>query len=218
MVNELVLLRVLEVLTTSWSFSKVGLPCLIMLNFLKFSALLLAVTPPARVKHGLELNTVNRDIVKVSLKLFSALMWFFLFIYFSLPPSDPRQYLKDHLGVDQGSHHTWRVSERRHCCSWIVVVKMESRWWLVCLCLAALTDRTQQNSMSCDRVRKLLQLQQINTTTGVLDTPGAGKRPIKLLNFPTETHRWNGGWLELHLPAYDVLMGITPADQSAAPI
>ncbi|XP_060754417.1 glypican-5a isoform X2 [Neoarius graeffei] len=49
---------------------------------------------------------------------------------------------------------------------------MESWWWLVCLCLAALTDGTQQNSMSCDKVRKLLQ--QFDATTGVLDTPGTG--------------------------------------------
>ncbi|XP_026784512.3 glypican-5a [Pangasianodon hypophthalmus] len=48
---------------------------------------------------------------------------------------------------------------------------MDSWWWLVCLCFAALTDRTQQNTMSCDSVRNLLQLQQIDTTTGVLDTP-----------------------------------------------
>ncbi|XP_058236953.1 glypican-5a [Hemibagrus wyckioides] len=51
---------------------------------------------------------------------------------------------------------------------------MESWWWLVCLCLVALTDRTQQNSISCDRVSKLLQLQQIDTTTGVLKKPGTG--------------------------------------------
>ncbi|KAF7689725.1 glypican-5a isoform X1 [Silurus meridionalis] len=48
---------------------------------------------------------------------------------------------------------------------------MESRWWLVCLCLAAVADETRQNSMSCDRVHKLLQLQQIDTT-GLLNTPG----------------------------------------------
>ncbi|XP_017313637.1 glypican-5a isoform X1 [Ictalurus punctatus] len=49
---------------------------------------------------------------------------------------------------------------------------MESWWWLVCFWLAALTELTQQNTMSCDGVRKLLQLQQIDATTGVLDTPG----------------------------------------------
>ncbi|KAI5619379.1 glypican-5 precursor [Silurus asotus] len=53
----------------------------------------------------------------------------------------------------------------------VVVAEMESRWWLVCLCLAAVADETRQNSMSCDRVHKLLQLQQIDTT-GLLNTPG----------------------------------------------
>ncbi|XP_060716736.1 glypican-5a [Tachysurus vachellii] len=51
---------------------------------------------------------------------------------------------------------------------------MASWWWLVCLCHVALSDRTQQNSMNCDRVRKLLQLQQIDTTTGVLNKPRTG--------------------------------------------
>ncbi|KAK3529776.1 hypothetical protein QTP86_003211 [Hemibagrus guttatus] len=38
----------------------------------------------------------------------------------------------------------------------------------------ALILRTQQNSMSCDRVGKLLRLQQIDATTGVLKKPGTG--------------------------------------------
>lgn len=82
--------------------------------------------------------------------------------------------------MDQGSLRTWNLSEQRHYCSRVVVAKMESRWWLACLCLTAFTDTTQQNSMSCDRVRKLLQLQQIDATSGVLDTPGTGKRRIIL--------------------------------------
>lgn len=78
--------------------------------------------------------------------------------------------------MDQGFRHTWISSEQSHYCSWVVVVdKMESWWWLVCFWLAALTELTQQNTMSCDGVRKLLQLQQIDATTGVLDTPGTGK-------------------------------------------
>ncbi|XP_053332618.1 glypican-5a [Clarias gariepinus] len=45
-------------------------------------------------------------------------------------------------------------------------------WWLVCLCLTALADRTQQNSMSCEGVRKILQ--QISMTDGVPKRPGTG--------------------------------------------
>ncbi|TSK17754.1 Glypican-5 [Bagarius yarrelli] len=49
---------------------------------------------------------------------------------------------------------------------------METRWWWVCLCLAAFADGSQQNPLSCDGVHKLLQ--QFNATTGVLKTPGTG--------------------------------------------
>lgn len=67
---------------------------------------------------------------------------------------------------------------------------MEGWWWLVCLCVAALTDRTQQNMTSCDSVRTLLLLQQIDATTGVLNSPGTGKRQIRLRIFSIERCSW----------------------------